>query len=142
MKASDSQANVPQNSGTVFMNLNTSYSVNLVQRKLTLSPSFNLSNSTSLGTNALTLGPSLTIAKSSNNKKLRGSFTANGNQSYADSKLTSQVITFRISGGYVAQKKHNFSFSLVELNRSGYGLTTFNEFTGTVGYAYSLSKNF
>ena len=140
MKASDTQANVPQNSGTTFLNLNTSYSINLVPSKLTISPAFNMSKSTSMGGNALTLGPSITIAKSSNNKKLRGSFTANGNQSFTESKLTSQIITLRLTGGYTVQKKHNLNVSLVGLNRSGTGLSTFNEFTGTVGYAYSFSR--
>lgn len=140
MKASDTQANVPQNSGTTFLNLNTAYSVSITPKKLTISPAFNMSKSTSMGTNSLTLGPSVTISKSSENKKLRGSFTANGNQSYAESRLTSQVITFRLTGGYTVQKKHNLNVSLVALNRSGEGLATFNEFTGTVGYAYSFSK--
>lgn len=140
MKASDTQANVPQNSGTTFLNLNTSYSINHVPSKLTISPAFNMSRSVAVGATALTLGPSITVAKSSNNKKLRGSLTANGNQSYTESKLTSQVITFRLTGGYTVQKKHNLNLSLVTLNRSGGGLSTFNEFTGTVGYAYSFSK--
>ena len=140
MKASDKQANIPQNSGTTFVNLNTAYSINFTPTKLTISPSFNLSRSTSMAGNSLTYGPSLTIAKSSNNKKLRGSFTANGNRSYTESKLTSQVITFRLTGGYTVQKKHNLNVSLVALNRSGAGLPTFNEFTGTIGYAYSFSR--
>ena len=140
MKAADTQANVPQNSGTTFVNLNASYSISLVPSKLTITPAFNSSKSTSLAGNSLTLGPSLTFAKSSNNKKLRGSFTANGNRSYTESVVTSQVITLRLTGGYTVQKKHNLNISLVGLNRSGAGLPTFNEFTGTIGYAYSFSK--
>lgn len=139
VKASDTQANMPQNSGTTFLNVNTSYNINLVANNLTISPSLNLSNSNSLG---MTLGPSLTITKSSSNKKLRGSFAANGNRSYAESKLTSQILTLRLTGGYTLQKKHNLNLSLVALNRSGAGLPAFNELTGTVGYAYSFSKNF
>src|SRR6478736_5330851 len=98
----------------------------------------NLSKSSSLSSNALTLGPSVTIAKSSNNKKLRGSFTASGNQSYTESVLTSQIITLRLTGGYTIQKQHNLNLSLVDLNRSGTGLAAFTEFTGTLGYAYSF----
>jgi len=138
MKASDTQANVPQNSGTTFVNMNASYSINFVPAKLTLTPSFNLSKSTTLSASSLTLGPSITIAKSSNDKKFRGSFTANGNRSYTESILTTQIITLRLSGGYTVQKKHNLNISLVALNRSGAGLSTFSEFTGTVGYAYSF----
>jgi hypothetical protein len=138
MKASDTQANVPQNSGTTFLNLNASYSVNFVPSKLTITPAFNMSKSSSLSANSLTLGPSITVAKSSSNKKFRASATANANQSYSESKLLSQVITLRLTGGYTVQKKHNLNVSLVSLNRSGSGLPTFTEFTGTVGYAYSF----
>jgi len=141
MKASDTQANAPQNSGTTFLNLNTAYSINFVARKLTIAPSLNMS-SISMAMNATTIGPSLTIAKSSDNKKWRGSFTANGNRTYAESKWTSQVITLRLTGGYTLQKKHNLNLSLVALNRAGAGLPAFNEFTGTVGYGYSFSRNF
>lgn len=140
MKASDTQANVPQNSGTTFLNLNASYSINFVPTKLTITPAFNMSKSSSLSANSLTLGPSITVAKSSNNKKFRASATANANQSYSESKLLSQVITLRLTGGYTVQKKHNLNVSLVALNRSGTGLPTFTEFTGTVGYAYSFGR--
>jgi hypothetical protein len=138
MKASDTQANVPQNSGTTFVNLNTSYSLNYVPSKLTITPSFNLSRNSSSTGNSLTLGPSVTVSKSSKNKKMRGSFSANGNQSYAESKLISQVITLRVTANYIVQKKHNLNVSLVGLNRSGSGIASFSEFTGTVGYSYSF----
>ncbi len=137
MKASDKQANVPQNQGTTFLNLNTSYSISYVPAKLTVSPAFNFSKNTS-STSSFTLGPSLTIAKSSKNKKMRASISANANRSFSGSLLVSQVITLRATGGYTVQKKHNLNISLVGLNRSGTGLASFSEFTGTVGYSYSF----
>jgi hypothetical protein len=140
MKASDLQANMPQNSGTSFLNANTSYSISLAPRKVTFYPAINYSTSTSPGMNAVTLGPSMTVAKSSNSKKIRGSFTANGNRSYVDSKLISQVVTLRLTGSYSVKKVHNLNASIVALNRSGAGLATFNEFTGTIGYSYSFNR--
>jgi hypothetical protein len=141
MKASDTQANVTQNSGSTFLNFNSGYSLNLVKQNITITPTFNLSNVQSSAANSVTLGPSLSVSKTALDKKLRLTVSGNANRTYMESKFTNQVITVRTMAGYVLQKKHNLNLSLVGLSRntsSSSNVVRFKEFTGTLAYSYSF----
>jgi hypothetical protein len=141
MKAADNQALVSQNSGSVFLNCNAGYNVNLSRRDVSISTSFNLSNAKSTIAESLTLGPSLSISKSAFAKKLKMTASGNANRAYTESRLISQVVTVRTMFSYVIKKKNNFNLSLVGLSRNSSNTgadVKVNEFTGTLGYSYSF----
>jgi hypothetical protein len=141
MKAADKQNEVTQNSGTMFYNMNTSYSVNITPKDLTVSASFNYSLNQAMGSNSSTLGPSISVSKSLMEKKLRISGSCSGNDTYLAGSLTNRVMSIRGNTGYAVKQKHNFSLSIVALTRTSKketGAEGFREFTATLGYSYSF----
>ncbi|MFZ6010922.1 MAG: hypothetical protein ACOYXT_11310 [Bacteroidota bacterium] len=143
MKAADKQGEVEQNSGSIFYNLNTAYSLNMVPKTLTLSAAFNYSFNEALDTRSTTLGPSLSAAKSLLDKKLRISGSCSANNTYVDGSVTNKIISLRVNGGYTIKQKHNLNLSMVGLNRTikqETGGGDFTEFTATLGYSYSFGN--
>lgn len=138
MTTSDKQGGKENTPGTTFVNFNAGYNYIFTEKKLTISPTFNLSKNTGAAS-SFTAGPTVTVSKSLGTRQTRVSATANANRSYADSKYISQVITLRGSCNYTLLKKHNLTLSLVSLNRTGRGIASFTEFTGTLGYSYSFN---
>jgi hypothetical protein len=141
MKAGDNQGGLDQDTGSIFYNLNTSYSLNFVPKNLTISASFNASQSETMGMNASTLGPTLALSKSLLDKKLRVSSSASLNNTYSGGNMTNTVLSIRANSGYSIKQKHNFNLGLVMLSRSSNresGPQDFREFTGTLGYSYSF----
>jgi hypothetical protein len=143
MKAADKQGGVTQNSGSIFYNLNASYSIGFVPKDLSISAAFNYSLNEALDSHSSTFGPSVSVSKSFMDKKLRVTGSCSANNTYVDKSLTNTVISVRGTGGYSIKQKHNFNLSLVALNRGmrqETGSSDFTEFTATLGYSYSFGN--
>jgi hypothetical protein len=143
MKAADKQADVDQNSGSVFYNMNTAYSLSLTPKAFTISIAFNYSMNEALDLRSTTLGPSVSVSKSLLDKKLRISGSCSGNDTYSNGNLQNRIINVRGTGAYTIQQKHNFNLSMVALMRSTKsesGSKDFSEFTATLGYSYSFGR--
>lgn len=141
MKAADEQGGVEQNSGSVFYNINTAYSLNLVPKNLTISASMNVSQNEGLAMRSTTVGPTVVVSKSLFDKKLRVTGSYSLNNSYTEGSMINRVNSLRGNAGYSVKKKHNFNLSVVGLNRvtkQETGANDFTEFTGTLGYSYSF----
>ena len=141
MKAADEQGGVEQNTGSVFYNMNTAYSLNLVPKNVTLSASVNVSQNKALSTRSSTVGPTVSISKSLFDKKLRVTSSYSLNNTYTQGAMANRVNSVRGNASYSLKKKHNFNLSVVGLNRTTRqetGASDFTEFTGTLGYSYSF----
>jgi hypothetical protein len=139
--AADKQADVTQNSGSKFYNLNMSYSLNIVPKNLTLSVAFNGNVNDSPGINSKTLGPTASVGKSFFERKLRTTLSSSYNTTYMNSQRVSTILNGRVNGSYTIQKKHNLNLSLAVVNRDSKTETSassFTEFTGTLGYSYAF----
>lgn len=139
--AADKQADVTQNSGSQFYNLNAAYALNIVPKNLTLSVAFNANVNDSPGISSKTLGPTASASKSFLERKLRATLSSSYNTSYVNSQRVSTILNGRVNGSYTLQKKHNLNLSLVAVNRDSKTETSarsFTEFTGTLGYSYAF----
>lgn len=144
MTSADKQGGNVQQSGGQFYNINASYSLGLVPKNISFTASIN-ANKNSVGViHTSTFGPTLGVNKAFFDKKLRSSFSASLNRSYANGAMNSNIINFRITNSYVVKKKHNLNLSMVALNRAAVsalqtsGSKSFSEFTTTLGYNYNF----
>jgi hypothetical protein len=139
--AADKQADVTQNSGSQFYNLNASYSLNIVPKNLTLSVAFNGNVNDSPGISSKTLGPTASVGKSFFDRKMRATLSSSYNTTYMNSQRVGTILNGRVNGSYTIQKKHNLNLSLAVVNRDSKTETSassFTEFTGTLGYSYAF----
>ena len=139
--AADTQAGVPQNSGVRFYNVNTAYSLNLVPRATTVTVAINATVNDASGTSSKTFGPTLALNRSFFEKKLKATTSISKNDSYTNGTHLSTVTIGRISATTTLHKKHNLNLGLVFVKRDSKvenGAQSFNEFTATLGYAYSF----
>ena len=141
MKAADKQGDVEQNTGSMFYNMNTAYSLNMVPKNLTITASLNYSQNKALSMRSSTLGPTVAVSKSMFDKKMRVTGSYSMNNTYTDDSMQNQVNSVRGNASYTLKKKHNINLSMVVLNRrtkQESGANDFTEFTGTLGYSYSF----
>jgi hypothetical protein len=143
MTSADKQGGVTQNTGGQFYNLNASYSINFAPKNLSINASINANKNDVSTIHTSAFGPTLGINKAFFDKKLRSSFSASLNRSYANGSVNSNIINFRINNSYVVKKKHNLNLSMVALNRSSATASqssakSFTEFTTTLGYNYNF----
>jgi hypothetical protein len=141
MKAADEQGGAEQNTGSIFYNMIAAYSLNVVPQNLALTASIGYSQNKALSTQSSTLSPTISVSKSMFDKKLRviGSYSLNN--TYNEHSATNRINSIRANTSYTAWKKHNFNLSMVVLNRGTKlesGASEFTEFTGTLGYSYSI----
>lgn len=142
-KASDMQGGVQQHSGSRFFNLNTSYSLGLVPKKITLSCTFNYNKNTAPLLSSSTLGPTVGISKSLLERKMNVSLSTSYNNAYSNGNKVNTVSNFRGNGRYTIDKKHNINLSMVVVKRATnteVGPNEFTEFTATLGYSYNFSS--
>jgi len=138
-QASDEQGGVEQSSGSQFYTLNGAYSMNIVPRNMSVTVAFNYNNNKAGDLNSTTTGPTLAVNRTFLDKKLRSSASVSLNNAYTASLLTNRIINGRVSGSYSVEKKHNFTLSLVAINRETLregASEAFTELTGTFGYSY------
>ncbi|NIG56000.1 hypothetical protein [Chitinophaga sp. Cy-1792] len=142
MQSMDKQGGVKQNTGAVFYNLNSAYSLQLTPRNLSFTFGFNANRNTAMNRESITLGPTLGVNKLLLEKKLRTSGTMSWNGSFNNGQSSIKVLTARLSGSYAIKKVHNLNLGITGLNRSG-GTSTANsksisELTTTLGYNYNF----
>lgn len=140
-KATETQNQVSVNGGSMFLSMNMSHNYTFVKSNTTIVTSINYSNNNSADYTTSTIGPTVAIRKGFLKNRLKGSFTTSYNNSYSNSELVNSALVFRLTGGYVYKKKHNFNLTGANVNRVAYAgnvSTKFNEYTATLGYSYSF----
>lgn len=144
MTSADKQGGKIQQSGGQFYNLNASYNLSLVPKNVSFTASINANKNNVGPIQTSMFGPTLGVNKSFFDKKLRSSFSASLNRSFANGNVNSNVINLRINNSYVVKKKHNINLSMVALNRAAMSAMlsnstkSFSEFTTTLGYNYNF----
>ncbi|SHL15580.1 hypothetical protein SAMN05444266_102240 [Chitinophaga jiangningensis] len=140
MKSSDLQGGVKQPTGTVFYNLNTAYSMQLIPKNMSFTLGFNANRNSAMNIQSMTLGPTLGVNKTLLNKKLRTSGTVSWNGNFSNGSSGVKVMTARVSGAYTVKKKHNLNLGITGLNRSGSSTSakSISELTSTLGYNYNF----
>jgi hypothetical protein len=136
--ASDSQGDVPQNSGNWFYNLNSSYSLNFPQ-STTVSISLNAAFNDGVNSSKM-FGPMASVSRSFLEKKLRFNFSLSYNKSQFSEATSSDIINCRLGSVLKLKKKHNMNLSVAVLNRGGGNQAGKSELTAMLGYSFSFSK--
>lgn len=139
--AAEQQAQVEQNSGSRFYNVNTAYSLTLVPINLTMSLSYNANQNKGPSTDLVTHGPAASVNKSFWQRKMRVSLSAANNNTVSEGRNINRILNIRTTATYVLLAKHNFSLGVVAVNRHtkvGNGPQSFTEYTGTLTYSYSF----
>lgn len=140
MQSTDKQGGVKQNTGAVFYNLNTAYSLQLVPINTSFTLGFNANRNTSMNMENFTLGPTLGMNKMMLNKKLRTSGSLSWNGSFNNGQSAGKILTARASGAYTIKKAHSLNLGITGLNRSATNANTksISELTTTLGYNYNF----
>lgn len=134
--AADRQSDVVQNSGTVFYNVNGTYSVS-GQSGTTFAVSFNGSLNRSEATESLIIGPMISISRAFFEKKLKANFSTNYLKT-TDKETSSTIVTSRLGGSVKLVKRSNLNMNLSALHRQMQSKDNFFELTAMIGYSYSL----
>lgn len=137
----NSENNIIRKGGiTRFHNGNTTYSMSLSKIKLNISASFNYTHTYAASQTMSIWGPSLSVSKGffkDNNMQL--SFGASYNQSNSLQSVV-RVANLRFSANYMPWKNHNITAAIIQMfrNSNQTNQSVLNEFTTTLGYAYSF----
>lgn len=102
---------------TRFMNLGTSYSLDLSALDLTLTGGFNVSNNYADRKAVLTLGPSLSLAKRLLKKQLSTGLSLSYNETQEAGHRLAQVYNLRATAGYRFWGKHGLNASVAYQGR-------------------------
>lgn len=129
---------VSKGNASQFYNFAGSYSWTDVKKAMNLAGSFNFTYNTIGKNEVLTLGPTLMVNKQFFSNKVRTSGSVSYNISKPDIGDKTRVVSFRLNGGYVFKKKHNFTLSGVGMNRSTTGKGSQHDITTTIAYGYSF----
>lgn len=139
--AAEHQSQVEQNSGSRFLNVNTSYSINIIPSGLTMSLSYNANQNKGIANDLITHGPSASINKSLLERRLRLTIGSAWNNTLSEGRTINQIINMRTNAAYVLAKKHNFNLGVIAVNRKSKATesaVSFTEYTGTLTYSYSF----
>ena len=125
---------------TRFMNLGTSYSLDLSALDLTLTGGFNVSNNYADRKAVLTLGPSLSLAKRFLKKQLRTGLSLSYNETQEAGHRLAQVYNLRATAGYRFWGKHGLNASVAYQGRKFRHAVSSprSSFTSELSYSYSF----
>ena len=125
---------------TRFMNLGTSYSLDLSALDLTLTGGFNVSNNYADRKAVLTLGPSLSLAKRLLKKQLSTGLSLSYNETQEAGHRLAQVYNLRATAGYRFWGKHglNASVAYQECKLRHAVSSPRSSFTSELSYSYSF----
>jgi hypothetical protein len=125
---------------TRFMNLGTSYSLDLSALDLTLTGGFNVSNNYADRKAMLTLGPSLSLAKRFLKKQLSTGLSLSYNETQEAGHRLAQVYNLRATAGYRFWGKHGLNASVAYQGRKLlYAVSSpRSSFTSELSYSYSF----
>lgn len=125
---------------TRFMNLDTSYSLDLSALDLTLTGGFNVSNNYADHKAVLTLGPSLSLAKRFLKKQLSTGLSLSYNETQEAGHRLAQVYNLRATAGYRFWGKHGLNASVAYQERKLLHAVSSprSSFTSELSYSYSF----
>lgn len=125
---------------TRFMNLGTSYSLDLSALDLTLTGGFNVSNNYADRKAVLTLGPSLSLAKRFLKKQLSTGLSLSYNETQEAGHKLAQVYNLRATAGYRFWGKHGLNASVAYQGRRLLHAVSAprSSFTSELSYSYSF----
>ena len=125
---------------TRFMNLGTSYSLDLSALDLTLTGGFNVSNNYADRKAMLTLGPSLSLAKRFLKKQLSTGLSLSYNETREAGHRLAQVYNLRATAGYRFWGKHGLNASVAYQGRKLRHAVSSprSSFTSELSYSYSF----
>lgn len=125
---------------TRFMNLGTSYSLDLSTLDLTLTGGFNVSNNYADRKAVLTLGPSLSLAKRFLKKQLSTGLSLSYNETQEAGHRLAQVYNLRATAGYRFWGKHGLNASVAYQGRKLLHAVSSprSSFTSELSYSYSF----
>lgn len=125
---------------TRFMNLGTSYSLDLSALDLTLTGGFNVSNNYADRKAMLTLGPSLSLAKRFLKKQLSTGLSLSYNETREAGHRLAQVYNLRATAGYRFWGKHGLNASVAYQGRKLLHAVSSprSSFTSELSYSYSF----
>ena len=125
---------------TRFMNLSTSYSLDLSALDLTLTGGFNVSNNYADRKAVLTLGPSLSLAKRLLKKQLSTGLSLSYNETKEAGHRLAQVYNLRATAGYRFWGKHGLNASVAYQERKLRHAVSSprSSFTSELSYSYSF----
>lgn len=125
---------------TRFMNLGTSYSLDLSALDLTLTGGFNVSNNYADRKAVLTLGPSLSLAKRFLKKQLSTGLSLSYNETQEAGHRLAQVYNLRATAGYRFWGKHGLNASIAYQGRKFRHAVSSPRysFTSELSYSYSF----
>ena len=125
---------------TRFMNLGTSYSLDLSALDLTLTGGFNVSNNYADRKAVLTLGPSLSLAKRFLKKQLSTGLSLSYNETREAGHRLAQVYNLRATAGYRFWGKHGLNASVAYQERKLRHAVSSprSSFTSELSYSYSF----
>lgn len=125
---------------TRFMNLGTSYSLDLSVLDLTLTGGFNVSNNYADRKAVLTLGPSLSLAKRFLKKQLSTGLSLSYNETREAGHRLAQVYNLRATAGYRFWGKHGLNASVAYQGRKLRHAVSSprSSFTSELSYSYSF----
>ena len=125
---------------TRFMNLGTSYSLDLSALDLTLTGGFNVSNNYADRKAVLTLGPSLSLAKRFLKKQLSTGLSLSYNETQEAGHRLAQVYNLRATAGYRFWGKHGLNASVAYQKRRLLHAVSSprSSFTSELSYSYSF----
>jgi hypothetical protein len=140
--AADKQGELQLGSHSRFLNINTSYTINLVPANMSMSASFNGALNQGVFVETKVFGPSVAMTRAFLNRKLRASLSSAFNQTYNDRNKVNAVATCRAIGSISLRKKHQVNVSTVMVKRTSErgGKKSFRDFTATLGYTYSFAN--
>ena len=125
---------------TRFMNLGTSYSLDLSALDLTLTGGFNVSNNYADRKAVLTLGPSISLAKRFLKKQLSTGLSLSYNETQEAGHRLAQVYNLRATAGYRFWGKHGLNASVAYQERKLLHAVSSprSSFTSELSYSYSF----
>lgn len=125
---------------TRFMNLGTSYSLDLSALDLTLTGGFNVSNNYVDRKAVLTLGPSLSLAKRFLKKQLSTGLSLSYNETQEAGQRLAQVYNLRVTAGYRFWGKHGLNASVAYQGRKLLHAVSSprSSFSSELSYSYSF----
>ena len=139
-KTTDEQGGKRLETGSVFYNVSLAYAYTIVPMAL----SFNLAgngnwNQSTISDNKV-FGPTVGISKGLFKKQLITNLSYSWNTTLNDEVSSGYIGSLRFINTLNIKKKHNLTLSVIWLNRESIsattGSSTFNEYTGRIGYNY------
>jgi hypothetical protein len=130
---------ITEASASQFYNFAGSYNFNHSKKAMGLTGALNITYNTIGKNDMITYGPTVAVNKQFWDKQIRTNASVSYNKTVANEMSPGQqVISVRLTGGYVFKKKHNINISAVGMNRMATGKSSIYDYTGTIAYNFNF----